>query len=979
MIPILYAMIRARRTQALTMLFLAAIAAVAAISGPAYLTRVDVRVAARELRDADAVHRSIEFRSSVSPIASTDAATEAQLIAQTAKLPHFTNVSTTELPVAVPPTSAVGKSAAELMISRADLCDHVTMISGRCMLGVAEVTLPVRLATEFHLRSGDQIVLKTSVASPDGFSIVLSAPFYATVTGVYVPQEPADAYWGPSGYFAAGRTPPILTNDVTLAALPPSVETVKTLAIATPAAFAAGLSSLRSEVAHAVALAVASDIKTQTGIPDLITTIRANDAAAGRLIPVAAAPLVVMAWFVIFLAAAYSAAAIRFEYGVVALRGSPRGLRWWLASGENVLMILIGTLVSCLIVSLFAPVSIVWAAVSLLGSVVAALVAVVRPVSSSAAPLLRRVPSAVRGVGSRIGITAEILIVAGAAATAVQLRVSGQGLSGITLLVPGLIILGTATAASFAVIPAARRIGHRAVDRGRVATALAAFAIGRKPGAQRVLVLIGVAVGLLAFAAAGVSVGSTSRTDLAVTQTGATRIVDLAPASRTQILAAVDAADPKGAWAMAAVGLPAATLGIPPVLAVDANRLGAVAAWDPKYGPLSGARIGALLHPSTYAPPTTVTGVSLSIDYSAAGLTDMTEMLLVVNLTPLDGSDPVSVPAGDLANGRTTVTEPIPCAAGCRFDGFGVSQGRLNPYRFTLRFHSVRVGAAEIVGTSAGGGWSATNGATVTTTASGPSIAFDSPTSDLTRVRITPVPDPMPVVTTTRLPGTTSISLLDGAAVPVADVAVVAGLPRLGRDGTYVDLRFANLITSDDGAAVRPQVWLGPNAPADAIARLQAQGLIVASTTTPGLAAADLDQQGPAQALRFHLVAALLAMLLAIGALLLVAVVDRAPRAGELFAMRVQGVSARTVGRAASAGYMAIAAVASVIGLGSAALAWWVAGAYLPLFTASQSIWPASSWPGATAVAWPWLTGGAVLCAVALAAGVNLRQAVRGR
>jgi len=183
MIPILYAMLRARRIQALAMLFLAAIAAVAAISGPAYLTHVNAKVTAQQLRDASAVQRSIEFSGSVSPVDDSDGSAESQLTLQLATLPHFTTVQATELPITVP-AAGVLKPPVELLVDRQNACDHVTMISGRCMIGVAEVILPVKLATAFHLRPGDQMMLTTSIASKDQFSVIPSDPFHATVTGV---------------------------------------------------------------------------------------------------------------------------------------------------------------------------------------------------------------------------------------------------------------------------------------------------------------------------------------------------------------------------------------------------------------------------------------------------------------------------------------------------------------------------------------------------------------------------------------------------------------------------------------------------------------------------------------------------------------------------------------------------------------------------------------------------------------------------
>ncbi len=990
MISILFTMIRARRTQALTMLLLSAVATIAAIAGPAYLHHVDATVAERQLADASAAQRTIEFKVAISPgSALYGNQTDPQVTSTLASMPGFTAIQSTDMPITVVsaplPVTAPGtvpaKPPIERLVSRQDSCVHVTMIEGRCMIGVGEVVLSQKVATQLHVRPGGIVSYTTSVPSV-GMNANLTVPsgvFHATVTGIYVPISATEAYWGPTPYFAAGTTPPILTDEPTLDALPSSVEVVTTLAVPNSSMFESDLSQLSAAVSTSAAKAAAAHATFTSQIPALIVTIRSNEAVASRLIPIAAAPLVALAWFVIFLAAAYTAGALRFEYGVVALRGSPRGLRWWLAMAENVTMILIGSLLSYIVVRLFGPASLTWALVALAGSVVAALAAVVKQVSSSAAPLLRRIPAAVRGMGSRIGLICEVLIVIAAIATGIQLRISGGDLQGVTLLVPGLIILATATAASFAVIPLARRIGHRAVQRGRVATALAAFGIGRRPGAQRVLILMAVSVGLLAFAAAGLSVASTGRADLSVVQTGAARVVSVAPSTRDQLLGAVDAADPDGQWAMAVVSLPSGTPGIPPVLAVDATRLGAVATWGPAYGPLSAAQVGALLHPSGYPPPITVTGAAIAVDVTATRMSELTEMTLSVNLVPLDGSAPASVELGSLANGARTLTGSVPCAGGCVLDGFRVDQNRLGGYQFGLQIRGVRVDGTQLIDGTAGKTWSASNGATIAAAAGGATIAFDSAESTATNVRLAAVPSPLPIVTTTRLPKSVSISLLDATSIPVVDVAVLPGLPRLGRSGGLIDLGYAETLADDNDASVNPQVWLGPKAPADALSRLASHGLIVASSTTPAAEATDLNEQGPAEALRFHLLAALLAVLLAVGTILLVAVVDRQPRTDELAALRVQGLSARTVGRAASAGYTSIAALGSLIGLASAALAWWAAGGYLPIFTAAQSIWPAPSWPDPVAVAWPWLASLVLLCVVAFLAGIDLRRSIRSR
>jgi len=98
---------------------------------------------------------------------------------------------------------------------------------------------------------------------------------------------------------------------------------------------------------------------------------------------------------------------------------------------------------------------------------------------------------------------------------------------------------------------------------------------------------------------------------------------------------------------------------------------------------------------------------------------------------------------------------------------------------------------------------------------------------------------------------------------------------------------------------LEPQVWLGPRAPADAVRRLADHGVVVLGSTGRDDAAARLATRGGPLALRYHLFAALLALALAVGALVLVAAVDRDPRGAELSALRVQGLPAGTAARIA--------------------------------------------------------------------------------
>ena len=204
------------------------------------------------------------------------------------------------------------------------------------------------------------------------------------------------------------------------------------------------------------------------------------------------------------------------------------------------------------------------------------------------------------------------------------------------------------------------------------------------------------------------------------------------------------------------------------MIAVDATRLGAVATWSPAYGSLSAATIGTLLHPSGYAPPINVTASSIAVDVTTAGLNKLMEMTLGVDLVPFDGSAPLTIQLGELANGTATLTVPVPCAAGCRIAGFGFDQGRISTYRFTSTIRAVRADGKQVIGSTAGSDWIGGNGSSVAAGAAGPTISLNSPNSNATHVCVTPAPNPLPIVTTSQLPKSVSISMLDGTSLPVA-------------------------------------------------------------------------------------------------------------------------------------------------------------------------------------------------------------------
>jgi predicted lysophospholipase L1 biosynthesis ABC-type transport system permease subunit len=116
-------------------------------------------------------------------------------------------------------------------------------------------------------------------------------------------------------------------------------------------------------------------------------------------------------------------------------------------------------------------------------------------------------------------------------------------------------------------------------------------------------------------------------------------------------------------------------------------------------------------------------------------------------------------------------------------------------------------------------------------------------------------------------------------------------------------------------------VWLRKGAPPGLVDRLTAAGLTVVGTDSVAAARDRQARLGPAAALRFHLFAAALTLLLAGVALTVVAGVQRRERRAEITALRRQGVPARVLRAAGRWSALAPVALALLIGLAAAVAA----------------------------------------------------------
>jgi hypothetical protein len=578
-----------------------------------------------------------------------------------------------------------------------------------------------------------------------------------------------------------------------------------------------------------------------------------------------------------------------------------------------------------------------------------------------------------------------------AGAAVYQLGV-GERPVGLALFARALAALAVSLVLAWAVVPLAGGLARYALRAGRVGTALVTADLARRPGVHRIFALLAVAVALFATALVGWDTDGRARQARAELATGAARVLTVRADGRAHLIAAVRAADPGGRAAMAVVRTGA-------TLAVDAPRLAATALWRPEYGP-GAAAVARLLHPP--APdPIRVSGSGLELTAEVpAGAT------VSALLAPVRSGEPLAVPFTAPATGGTTLVAPAPACAGpggCRLIGFRLGRsgssdaaGEGEP-RAVLR-ELRQTGPASTLVDSAGFADRARWRPTSAPARLGPVLAVADGGSGLSaRVVGSPVPGvqpsgevytvdapvPLPVVVAGALPepdlaGDTRLNALGAQTVPARRVGGAALLPVLGRVGALVDLEYLDRVGSATLGDQTMQVWLARDAGWATVDRLVAAGLSVLADDSAEAAAARLGRQGPAVGLRFQLLVAALGMLLAAGAITVVAAVERPARATELAALRAQGLGRRAIRVVTVAGPTVLAGLAILAGLAAAAVAGAVTRSTGPAFADGWRL-PDPPGLGAVAAGLALAVPAVVLGGAAAVAGLVLRRAVRRR
>ncbi len=1013
MIGIVLSMIRARRAQAVTLFLLAMVAVAAAVAGPVSARATDAAVVRLEVAHATQQELSLSLTAFANP---TDASAAAQFDALTevVTLPGFVTTRSGELqvlgPVAKP--DDVSGGAPTRMVARDGVCEHVTVLFGRCLAGTREIIIGEGTAAELGLAPGDVATVVAFRYDEDGVVVPDGRPADLTVVGVFAPTDIGEPYWAGQRYFritADGtRQEPVFTTLATLGVIDHSVGQIFLDALAPPHVLTPErVEALPAEVTNATApLRNVTSVIVSTDLPTLSERIATSRALARQLGPVAFIPLAGISFFVIYLAVGYGVFGRRTELGLIALRGVDTRRRWLLATGETVAAILLGAPVGYVVghlgVGLLArarlgssdgteltSANVPYAAGALVIALAVALLGQRRAVREPVVDLLREVP---RGQSVWQMIAIEALVGALSVVATLQLRTaSSEGISGLGLLVPGLLVVAVALVAARFFVPVVGVVARVALRRGFLGSGLSAVQLARRPGSQRLFALLAVGTGMLAFVAAGTDVAARAREDRATVATGAERVLLIEGSDARQVLAATAQLDPDGAWAMAAAVVPPNNPNDPTVLAVDVSRLRSVAAWRPEFGadPVEIAeRIGV---PSAtegaYQAPFLFRGTEVELDaeMTFGQLGDFvpsgTTLDIELEFATLGDGNRVRGVVHGLPLGRHTVTARVSgCQEGCRFVGFTVpdAQAATQLYLYGIRQLDP---VADVVPASALGDrrrWRGSVNSVVVPIADALSVRLQ-PQGFVNEIRVgvleAPMPVPVAVAGVDLVPWVTS---LDREQVDARIAASLELVPRLGRNGVLVDLRYLEHTLLEAPTREPAEIWLGPAAPADAADQFRALGLSIVGEDAVAERRVAFARQGPALALQFHLAAAVFGVLLALGGLGLVAAVDRRQRAGDLRALRVQGLPRRMARRAALWGYLSIVVLAAGTGLAGAAVAWASAGDRIPIFTDTTSGLTPPRWPQWPAVLQPWAAATLAMVVAAVVASWALRRATRG-
>ena len=966
-----------RRAGSVAVLAAAAVAFAASCLGPLWATASEDAVGSAAVARADADQRSVTVTAAgnqgqqVESLIPTLAVRAAQTAAA---LPSPADgampVARTSLTTANAELVRVGeRTAVAPLVWQDGGCERLRLVAGRCPSRLGEVALSSRSAVQLRVSPQGVVELPQLGGEPVVAGRGTPFPTRHRVVGVYLPGDADDPAWAGTSWFSFVSRPFVDDRD----ALPPRLD-----AVFAPRELLDALSvtpvlaqvqrtldrSARSAPERArleaelrdweVRTTTESDLLVRTPVLGLLTELRADGSTTRRTAVLLGLQLLVLACWGLSSVVASSVSARTADTALGGLRGLRRRTTIAFGLAEPMLLVLLavplglllGTGVTAAIAAAALPGSVTLRADAVLGwsvaaAVTGAAVAVALGVRRAlVAPVLQQLGggAGVRGVTGPWALVGEAVVVALAVAAVVELVRGDGSSSGTGLLAPALtgIALGVLLAR---VLRDAELLAVRWTrDRGSPSAYLAVRGGARRGGTTVLVALLAVTVSVAVYAAGVLAVGDTQRAAQADMETGAASVYEVAPLPVSDLLSAVEEVDPDGSRLAAAARRDSPRgAGFERVVAVDARRLPAVAAWRPEWSSTGVGELARALRPPT-APPLVVEGEQLELTALTEPDSDSAPAELVVRLrTPL-GAD-VSMTLGDLENTGEPVVyaaELPDCAGGCQVTSIavlGTASDTFSSLVGTITYQRLVVDGREVDGAFGDeDDWRAVLPVPADTSPFAvPTTRLEGRRSGL-EVRYAELPDRDVVLARADVPadllvlaaGATELrpvgqddlvfSLgLDAEPTTARVVGRAAVLPWLGTDGSLADLSTIDRAAAglDDDAVL--EVWSASPVSTRTTEALRGAGLEIVGTRSAASRTTALQEAGSARVLLLLPALAGAAVLVAGFAMAAQALSAARTRAVESAALAAVGVApgvSRRAGLLEALGAVATAAVA---------------------------------------------------------------------
>jgi len=753
-------------------------------------------------------------------------------------------------------------------------------------------------------------------------------------------------------------------------------------------------------------------------LPDLdlgsvFDQVRAERTLLSRVMVAALTPLVLLTLLLLFALVSTAAQTRRTHVALAKLRGQSRGQVLRFALAEPFLVVAVAVPVGVAIavgaahvvargwlhpgipVAMDVPAVAALLAVvaaALVASAVAALGVIREPLSASLTASVRPRPA------SRVSLVLRSAVVAVALAAVGNLLSSGdQSSQLLALLTPMLVALAVAVGGAALLRVIGRLWMRRTAARGGTAAYLASRRLGRRQDVAGLMIPLLLAAAVLTFAASTTATSDAWRVARAEAEVGAARTY-VASSSPGRLLQVTREVDPEGRYLAAAA---TNTVGddMSRSVFVDTSRMDRVMAWDPAWSDRSSASLQKQLT-LDHGKRITFSGKQLLVDVGDVALHSRTHVRSDLRIQYVDDrGEQKDLTVGELRNGPRQVLEaPLEgCERTCVLEQIDVTgssasvsdvQGRLtilsveidhrlaawhldaDSWRPARPFPVSLVDPPVVIGT-APRGLELRLYLGQLPPGQGPQNAQ---VSGFARITPATTPDTVPALvtrgtrtTTASQPGS-GIALdypvstvvgesLNGQQVPMRVVERVGALPLIGTEGSLSDLETALVeFEPPAGALVTTQLLVADGTPGAVVDRVRAAGIGLSDPRSLDGTLRELRGDAFSLGLRLFLVVGVATLLIAILGVLASAVLQSRWRSYEVAALRVVGVSQRTLVRGSVLEYVVLLGVAVLLGVLSAYLS-------LKLVLPSISLGTAAATDPAPVYATPWpvIAGAAAL------------------